>query len=139
MPKIIVVSRLCPDCKMLSHWPDAKFQALIQSLKKDAQFAGVVLCGACNLVSSNSSTIGVPHVYDTDNPPQGALFENLFLVPVKCSDKSCKTPAQVLAPKMSHYKEMAHVVEDMLLWRFAADTFCPSGHQVDSPGNQIAD
>jgi len=143
MSPLFVVSRTCPnpDCKMLSHWPYAKFQALVQGLKGSStgEFLGVVLCDACNLVSSCSSTISPPHMYDIGSQPQSCFYENLFVVPSKCVEQTCETPVQVLAPKMAHYIDSTDLVSEMFLWKIADDALCPSDHKLQSPASHLAD
>ncbi|SRR5581483_2166227 len=139
MAQIMVVSRKCPGCKMLSHWPAAKFQQLAQATKKEqkADLAGAVLCDACNLISGYSSTIGLAHVYETDNPPSGALYENLFAIPLRCAGENCGTPAIVLAPKMGHYKDATALGTEVAWWRVADDVRCPSGHPIPNPASRL--
>jgi hypothetical protein len=137
MPQILVVSRECPGCKMPSHLPSAKFQELVQSRKKDERFSGLVLCDACNLISSGSTTIGPGHMYDRDNPPRGCLYEHLFFWPLQCAVQTCKTRAIVLAPKMKHYVNEDDLSPELPLWRVASDVRCPSGHPVPSPRDSM--
>lgn len=115
---------------MQSHWPAAKFQELVrdQRYSSTGGFQGLVLCDACNLISGRTATISPPHIYDTDNPPKGALYENLFLVELKCDDKTCEAPVLVLAAKMPHYKNLSDVLAEAHLWKFSEDVLCSNGH-----------
>jgi len=132
MSGILVVGRTCPGCGIESHWPDDSFQLRVRDLEYSHgnDFEGVVLCDACNLVSSRTAPISHPRSYDPDRPPPGIFCENVFLLTLRCSDRNCDTRIQILAPKPSSHRSASAVWRERRKWKFAEEVFCPNGHPL---------
>lgn len=140
VPPLMVLTLMCPKCNRSSHWPATKFRELTESLKNSSlgDWLGVSLCDEYNQISVHNCTIIRPlRNYDRASPPKGALHENLLVAQLRCVEKGCVTPIQVLAPRMAHYDKFSDVTSGASLWKVLADIKCPSGHPAGEVQSSI--
>ncbi len=139
MGQFLVVTLVCPECKMSAHLPVSTFREAIrfQPWTSKGEPLRYVLCDACNRVSARSTTIPLPCMYDRDNPPPGALYENLFVVSVPCDGQACESHVLFLAPKGAHYTKRNDLLSEASLWKFAPKTTCDHLHGPRFPTHPL--
>lgn len=118
----------CPQCKERSYWPYSTFRELIQYQTGSPKgvFSGFLVCVHCNYRNTYKTALEPWSVFDTGNPPQGILCENLFLEFLACGDKTCKFPVPLVVPKRAH---VSLSVDEGLVWRSGDDLICEKSHK----------
>jgi hypothetical protein len=119
----------CPKCNKRSYWPFSTFHKLSQDQSGSpmGDFSGLHLCEHCKHISMCKKSIDPPGVFDTRNPPQGELYERLFLEFLKCDDRTCAAHAPLIVPKTA---STSISLCEALAWRLGDDATCDKQHPV---------